>query len=64
MRQTILECLLEVVLLQLGMYLLDLERTWFGLEVRLVFLGSVGSRFGFWGKNRGSGGSRFSSKVQ
>ena len=21
------------------------------------FLGSVGSRFGFWGKNRGSGGS-------
>ena len=28
----------------------DLERTWFGLEVRSVFLGSVGSRFVFGAK--------------
>ena len=43
---------------------LDLERTWFGSEVRLVFLGSVGSRFGFWGQKGGSGGSRFGFKVR
>ena len=36
-----------------------LGRTWFGLEVRSVFWGSVGSRFGFWGPTRGSVGSRF-----
>ena len=43
---------------------LDLERTWFGSEVRSVFLGSVGSRFGFWGQKGGSGGSRFGLKVR
>ena len=38
---------------------LVLGKTWFGSEVRLVFWGSVGSRFGFWGQKRGSVGSRF-----
>ena len=38
---------------------LVLGRTWFGSEVRSVFWGSVGSRFGFWGPTRGSVGSRF-----
>ena len=45
-------------------FVLDLEQTWFGSEVRLVFLGSVGSRFGFWGQKGGSGGSRFGLKVR
>ena len=45
-------------------FLLDLERTWFGSEVRSVFLGSVGSRFRFWVQKGGSGGSRFSLKVR
>ena len=40
-------------------YVLVLGRTWFGSEVRSVFWGSVGSRFGFWGPTRGSVGSRF-----
>ena len=44
--------------------IVDLERTWFGSEVRSVFLGSVGSRFGFWGQKGGSGGSRFGLKVR
>ena len=41
-----------------------MERTWFGSEVRLVFLGSVGSRFGFWRHTEGSGGSRFGYEVR
>ena len=45
-------------------YILVLGRTWFGSEVRSVFWGSVGSRFGFWGQNEGSGGSRFGFKVR
>ena len=44
--------------------LLVLGRTWFGSEVRSVFWGSVGSRFGFWDQNRGSGGSRFGYEVR
>ena len=44
---------------EIGRYLLVLGRTWFGSEVRSVFWGSVGSRFGFWGPTRGSVGSRF-----
>ena len=43
---------------------LVLGRTWFGSEVRSVFWGSVGSRFGFWDQNRGSGGSRFGYEVR
>ena len=41
-----------------------LGRTWFGSEVRSVFWGSVGSRFGFWRHTEGSGGSRFSYEVR
>ena len=43
---------------------LVLGRTWFGSEVRSVFLGSVGSRFGFGGQKGGSEGSRFGLKVR
>ena len=36
-----------------------LGQTWFGSRFGSVFGGSVGLRFGFWGKTRGSVGSRF-----
>ena len=54
----------QAYVLSVSKYRVVLGRTWFGSEVRSVFLGSVGSRFGFWSQKGGSGGSRFGLKVR
>ena len=44
--------------------MVDLERTWFEVRGSAILGGSVGSRFGFGGQFKGSGGSRLGSKVR